>query len=233
MSAGTISTAAGSNTNPASIQAQLRSEWFQALDRQEGITLCTQMVSEILQKSQDVIFQKHIDRQVLPYAIQFARETMLRAIEWEFFKMDPGEADLSTWEPDPEPHPVRIDSWARGALPIVEMAGKNLVPALALTPDSMIFLGKSKTDLTSKRTSRSFTALDKTQPPPLPSPRPSFGNKPKASPVAPAREPPEKTPSKPIATRRLPPPPVSTLIKPTKKIAVTATKRTQRPPEAA
>ncbi|TPX35317.1 hypothetical protein SmJEL517_g02318 [Synchytrium microbalum] len=217
---------------------QLRADWFTAIERQQGTLLCTKLVADILQKSQDVIFQKHIDRQVLPYAIQYARESMLKSIQWEFFKMDPGETDLSTWDPDPEPQPVRIDSWARGALPVIEMPEKNIVPAPPLTGESMAFFnlikaiahcrGRSKTDLRSTKVSRANLA-DK-QPPPLPSPRLSTSKPKVVAAIAPARDA-EKTPSKttPVVARKV----LSRAPVPTMKKKITVPPQSHRPPEAA
>ncbi|KAJ3290330.1 hypothetical protein HK104_006849 [Borealophlyctis nickersoniae] len=87
-------------------------------DIEEGELLISALIEEILQKSHDVLFEKHIESQVLPYAVAFARETIIGIVEWEFFKRDPGEIDPRTWLPDEEPSPATTDSWARGAIPV-------------------------------------------------------------------------------------------------------------------
>ncbi|KAJ3415608.1 hypothetical protein HDV05_004484 [Chytridiales sp. JEL 0842] len=94
-----------------------KEEYFAIIDQEEGEQLAYNIIEEVLVKGQEVLFEKHIESQVLPYAVQFAKETLLRIVEWEFFNRDPGEIDLETWLPDEEPQPAIIDSWARGAIP--------------------------------------------------------------------------------------------------------------------
>ncbi|KAJ3045181.1 hypothetical protein HDV00_011051 [Rhizophlyctis rosea] len=95
-----------------------KEDFLLIIDQEEGELLVSSLIEEILQRSHDVLFEKHIESQVLPYAVEFAKETVVGIVEWEFFKRDPGDIDPLTWEPDEEPHPVPIDSWARGAIPV-------------------------------------------------------------------------------------------------------------------
>ncbi|KAI9016962.1 hypothetical protein BC832DRAFT_1833 [Gaertneriomyces semiglobifer] len=85
---------------------------------EDGEIFVTNLVESIIQKSQDVLFEKHIESQVLPFAVADAREKIDSLIEWEFFRRDPGDLLPCTWELDVEPPPPLIDSWAPGALPI-------------------------------------------------------------------------------------------------------------------
>ncbi|KAI8799927.1 hypothetical protein BJ742DRAFT_108246 [Cladochytrium replicatum] len=103
-----------------SMEVLPRDDWFTVVDMEEGEALVAAIINEILLKSHDVLFEKHIEVQVLPYAVQFAKETLLSIIQWEFFKRDEGVIDSETWHPDEEPRPVMIDSWGRGVLPIVD-----------------------------------------------------------------------------------------------------------------
>ncbi|KAJ3109357.1 hypothetical protein HDU96_007245 [Phlyctochytrium bullatum] len=95
-----------------------KDEYTAIVDQEEGELLAISLIEEILTKGQDVLFEKHIESQVLPYAVQFAKDTILTIVQWEFFKRDRGDIDLQTWLPDEEPQPACIDSWARGAIPI-------------------------------------------------------------------------------------------------------------------
>ncbi|KAJ3226488.1 hypothetical protein HK099_004798 [Clydaea vesicula] len=94
-----------------------KEEWFAIVEVEEGEQLVSTLLDEILQKAQEVIFERHIESQVLPYAVQFAKETLLNLIDWNFFKHDHGTIDPNTWTPDKEHEPIIIDSWARGAIP--------------------------------------------------------------------------------------------------------------------
>ncbi|OAJ40238.1 hypothetical protein BDEG_24001 [Batrachochytrium dendrobatidis JEL423] len=93
-----------------------KEEWLQLVDQEEGESLALALVEDILQRSQHVLFEKHIDVQVLPYTVNFARDTLVSLVNYRFFRRDPGNIDPELWEQDEEPEPVHIDSWARGAV---------------------------------------------------------------------------------------------------------------------
>ncbi|KAI9193418.1 uncharacterized protein BJ171DRAFT_637519 [Polychytrium aggregatum] len=93
-----------------------KEDWFLVVDQEDGEQFVCSLIEEILNRSQEVLFEKHIESQVLPYAVQFSKTTLLKIIEWEFFRKDLGKIDSAAWLPDEEPVPVTIDSWARGAI---------------------------------------------------------------------------------------------------------------------
>ncbi|KAG5459182.1 MAG: hypothetical protein BJ554DRAFT_446 [Olpidium bornovanus] len=100
-------------------------EWLLILEQEAAEFLAESVVDEVLQRSQDVLFEKHIESQVLPYAVQFCKKTIENMVEvrplrpavgevsagsaaawflrshpeatWRFFKCDPGEVDPSVW----------------------------------------------------------------------------------------------------------------------------------------
>ncbi|ORZ31850.1 hypothetical protein BCR44DRAFT_1441471 [Catenaria anguillulae PL171] len=86
------------------------------LDLDDSELIVADLVEEILQRSQDVLFEKHISSQVLPYAIQYAKDTVLKLAMWEFFDEDRVDPADAMWSPDQEPDPLPFDSWARGVL---------------------------------------------------------------------------------------------------------------------
>ncbi|KAJ3028078.1 UNVERIFIED_CONTAM: hypothetical protein HDU68_002531 [Siphonaria sp. JEL0065] len=102
-------------------------EWFMTIDQEEGENLATAIVEGIVNRGQEVLFEKHIESQVLPYAVQFAKGTLLKIVQWQFFRRDTGEVASPTWGADEEPQPAVIDSWARGAIPI-KKAGNPSAP---------------------------------------------------------------------------------------------------------
>ncbi|KNE64078.1 hypothetical protein AMAG_09136 [Allomyces macrogynus ATCC 38327] len=97
---------------------------FACLDEDEAEAIAADLVEDIMQKSQDILFEKHISSQVVPYAVQFAKETFLRMAMWAFFDEDRVDVNHPMWKPDEGtyclqsrvPAPVEIDSWARGTL---------------------------------------------------------------------------------------------------------------------
>jgi hypothetical protein len=58
-----------------------KEEYFNIIDQEEGEQLAYNIIEDILTRGQEVLFEKHIESQVLPYAVQFAKETLLRIVE--------------------------------------------------------------------------------------------------------------------------------------------------------
>jgi hypothetical protein len=59
----------------------LPSDWFSIVDGEEGEQLVSVFIEELIQRSQEVIFERHIESQVLPYAVNFAKDTIVDIIE--------------------------------------------------------------------------------------------------------------------------------------------------------
>eukprot|EP00128_Syssomonas_multiformis_P012814 Colp12_sorted_trinity150504_noHs@26647 len=93
-------------------------EWQTLVENEDGEAFIQDLVEEIYDISQKVIYQRYIESQVMPYTIERAKETLLYIIEWQFLpRDDPNIPNLETWRPDLEPDPAVTDSWARGAVP--------------------------------------------------------------------------------------------------------------------
>ncbi|KAI8840653.1 hypothetical protein BJ741DRAFT_646835 [Chytriomyces cf. hyalinus JEL632] len=107
-------------TNPLSsqISKEAQNDWLAWMDQEEGENLASAVVESIVARGQEVLFEKHIESQVLPYAVGFAKGTLLKIVEWQFFRRDFGEIKPETWLADEEPKPAVNDSWARGAIPV-------------------------------------------------------------------------------------------------------------------
>ncbi|KAI8841193.1 hypothetical protein BJ741DRAFT_646773 [Chytriomyces cf. hyalinus JEL632] len=121
-------------TNPLSsqISKEAQNDWLAWMDQEEGENLASAIVESVIARGQEVLFEKHIESQVLPYAVGFAKGTLLKIVEWQFFRRDSGEIKPETWLADEggtyfnthtyttttEPKPAVIDSWARGAIPV-------------------------------------------------------------------------------------------------------------------
>lgn len=58
-----------------------REDYQSLIDTEEGEIFIVSLVEEVVQKSQDVLFEKHIESQVLPYAVQFAKSAVDEIIE--------------------------------------------------------------------------------------------------------------------------------------------------------
>ncbi|KAJ3324755.1 hypothetical protein HDV06_006063 [Boothiomyces sp. JEL0866] len=92
-----------------------KDDWTFLIEQEEGELFVLQLIEDIIADSQKVLFKKHIDVQLLPYAVNFAKTSILSMINYHFFTRDPGDNDPSLWIPD-------TDSWARAAVPIKPLA---------------------------------------------------------------------------------------------------------------
>ena len=109
-------------------KAPPRDQWLALLEQEEGELLVFSVVDDILHKTQAVIFEKHIERQVLPFAVSYAKDALITMIEvcyysyfflflslllsfilsktnrswlqWHYFRRDSGHVDSSSWVPD-------------------------------------------------------------------------------------------------------------------------------------
>ncbi|KAI8921882.1 hypothetical protein DFJ77DRAFT_2733 [Powellomyces hirtus] len=97
--------------------AASKEDYLQIVTAEETEIFIISLVEHVVQKSQEVLFEKHIESQVLPYAVQFAKGALDELVEWEFFRQDDGAIDPETWEPDEEPEPALTDSWSPGMIP--------------------------------------------------------------------------------------------------------------------
>jgi hypothetical protein len=87
-----------------------KDEWFSILDQEEGQKLSIAIIEEIVSKSQNVIFQRKIQTQLIPYTLNYIKNTILGVVEvmmFHFLKMklrflapDKEASDPKTWEPD-------------------------------------------------------------------------------------------------------------------------------------
>lgn len=58
-----------------------KEDWMQLIDQEEGELLVISLIQEIIQKSQALIFERHIDNQLLPYTVEFAKETLMSLVD--------------------------------------------------------------------------------------------------------------------------------------------------------
>jgi hypothetical protein len=58
-----------------------REEYFNIVEQEEGEILIQKILAEVLHNCSEVLFEKHIESQVLPYALSFAKDTILMMVE--------------------------------------------------------------------------------------------------------------------------------------------------------
>ncbi|EPY73645.1 hypothetical protein CB1_002666001 [Camelus ferus] len=101
--------------------------------REEGEEVVGDIMEELVERVMDAAYKSYLERQCIPYTVDWARETMLQMVQLRFMPRDEGEPNLAedpTWAEDEEPTPCPIDTWARGAVP-VRCIGKAVSKELA------------------------------------------------------------------------------------------------------
>ena len=58
-----------------------KEEWFAIIDQEEGHKLAIQIVEDVLERSQTVIFQRRIQSQLIPYTLLFAKNTFMGVVQ--------------------------------------------------------------------------------------------------------------------------------------------------------
>jgi hypothetical protein len=58
--------------------------WFAIVEQEESELMAVSLVEEILQRTQNVLFEKHIENQLLPYAVEFAKDQLLQSVQVGF-----------------------------------------------------------------------------------------------------------------------------------------------------
>ncbi len=58
-----------------------REEWLALVEREEGMALVSELVEQVLSRTKDIIFEKQIAKKILPYAVSYAKESMLGLVK--------------------------------------------------------------------------------------------------------------------------------------------------------
>ncbi|XP_023574223.1 uncharacterized protein C2orf81 homolog isoform X2 [Octodon degus] len=90
-------------------------EWIALLVLEEGEDVVGDILADLLACVMDSAFQVYLNQQ--------AREAMLQIVQWRFLARDEGEyamAEDPTWGEDEEPQACVTDTWAQGAVPVVQ-----------------------------------------------------------------------------------------------------------------
>ncbi|XP_059170066.1 uncharacterized protein LOC131951721 isoform X2 [Physella acuta] len=95
-------------------------DWNYVLERDTAEDFAFDLVEEIISKTLSVIYDRHIESQLLPFTISQAKEAIVEIIKWQFLTRDEGEENFqsdSSWHQDEEPEPASTDCWAQGSVP--------------------------------------------------------------------------------------------------------------------
>lgn len=63
------------------LKAPPKEDWFAFVEQEDGETFVYNIVEEVLQKTTNTILQKKTEEQLLPYTVEFARDTVMDVID--------------------------------------------------------------------------------------------------------------------------------------------------------
>uniref|UniRef100_A0A1I8JKD8 Uncharacterized protein n=2 Tax=Macrostomum lignano TaxID=282301 RepID=A0A1I8JKD8_9PLAT len=96
-------------------------DWNLAMGPSENEEFVLGIVNDVVDTALSEIYEKYLQRQLIPYTVSLAKDAMLQIIEWNFLSHDEGESpDRLTgeaWSEDREPASATIDSWGQGCIP--------------------------------------------------------------------------------------------------------------------
>ncbi|OUM69661.1 hypothetical protein PIROE2DRAFT_57223 [Piromyces sp. E2] len=86
-------------------------------EQEEAEQFAISLLEEIIWNAETLLFEKYIEKQIIPFTLNFFENKIMEIIDWNFFKYDNGLINEDAWNPDKELVPIINDSWARGAIP--------------------------------------------------------------------------------------------------------------------
>ncbi|XP_005101588.1 uncharacterized protein C2orf81 homolog isoform X2 [Aplysia californica] len=107
-------------------------DWNAMVERDSSDEFVLDIMDELMENTMAAIYNKYIERQLLPFTITQARDAIIEIIEWQFLAKDEGEVDIESdlgWVEDEEPEPAVTDCWAQGSVP------RNLIPCPSPIPE--------------------------------------------------------------------------------------------------
>ena len=81
------------------------------LDHEDGEEFIHGILDEVCASAMDTIFKNYIERQLVPYTVQEAKDAILQIIQWQFLARDEGEGDVENdpaWAEDEGKYNVEI-----------------------------------------------------------------------------------------------------------------------------
>jgi len=94
-------------------------------EQEEAEQFAFSLLEEIIWNAETLLFEKYIEKQIIPFTLDFFENKIMEIIDWNFFKYDNGIINEDEWCPDIELAPIINDSWARGAIPVKYIPKKS------------------------------------------------------------------------------------------------------------
>ncbi|ORX86370.1 hypothetical protein BCR32DRAFT_290093 [Anaeromyces robustus] len=130
-------------------------------EQEEAEQFAITLLEEIIWNAESLLFEKYIEKQIIPFTLNFFENKIMEIIDWNFFKFDNGKIDKDAWCPDIELEPIINDSWARGAIPVKHIPRKKSIPKE--NDQITISTSKSQTSLSLKKHLSKKISMNKTK----------------------------------------------------------------------
>ncbi|KAF6213337.1 hypothetical protein GE061_011056 [Apolygus lucorum] len=85
-------------------------------EEEERDMLILRIRENIIGSIVDELYDRYMDRQVIPFTVRCFEQSLRRLLNWYFLPRDP-EDKLLDWEEDEPPAPVPVDNWASFCVP--------------------------------------------------------------------------------------------------------------------
>jgi len=90
------------------------SDWNAMLDVDSSQEFIWELIDEIIDNTDKILYERYIERQTIPYTINEAKQAILHLIDWQFLPCEKDGDFNERFIEDDEPTPTIIDSWAQG-----------------------------------------------------------------------------------------------------------------------
>ncbi|XP_064797039.1 uncharacterized protein C2orf81 homolog [Oncorhynchus masou masou] len=106
--------------------------WVTMTTQDNGEEVVAEIMGELEAAVMDRCYQVYLQKQLVPFTVTRAYESLVQMSDWLFLARDEGEGRESAtlWGEDTEPEPCKSDSWAEGCVPVRYTSVSSHTPLL-------------------------------------------------------------------------------------------------------
>ncbi|KAJ8006170.1 hypothetical protein DPEC_G00125460 [Dallia pectoralis] len=126
---GSLQECLGLNPGP---EQRNESNWVSMLEQEEGEEVVSEILDDLMSLVMEKCYMVYLQRQLVPFTVFWARDSLVQILEWHFLVQDKGEGPDGSlsWTEDTEPQPSVIDSWAPGCVLVRKVEPTKHFPPL-------------------------------------------------------------------------------------------------------
>nr|XP_046224186.1 uncharacterized protein C2orf81 homolog isoform X1 [Oncorhynchus gorbuscha] len=106
--------------------------WVTMTTQDNGEEVVAEIMGELEAAVMDRCYQVYLQKQLVPFTVTRAYESLVQMSDWLFLARDEGEGreSVTLWGEDTEPEPCKSDSWAEGCVPVRYTSVSSHTPLL-------------------------------------------------------------------------------------------------------